>query len=184
MDKTASNYKIKSDLNTFDIDINYFSLLRGLSEFNIARLFSHYRKYHHVFRSCNLGSKNNNWNWCLNCPKCLFIYIILSPFIERDELISIFGEDLYEREDLLDTFKEIIGYSDTKPFECVGTYEEARYAVSLVINRGGDMPYLLQYYKDNYNLELDGSNIEKYNDLNNLNEYYDNIVRKELDKYV
>ena len=46
------------------------------------------------------------------------------------------------------------------------------------------MPYLLQYYKDNYNLELDGSNIEKYNDLNNLNEYYDNIVRKELDKYV
>ncbi len=170
--------------DTFDIDINYFSLLRGLSEFNIAKLFSHYKKYHHVFRSCNLGSKNNNWNWCLNCPKCLFIYIILSPFIERDELISIFGEDLYEREDLLDTFKEIIGYSDTKPFECVGTYEEARYAVSLVINRGGILPYLLQYYKDNYNLELDGSSIEKYNDLNNLNDHYDNIVRKELDKYV
>ena len=170
--------------DTFDIDINYFSLLRGLSEFNIARLFSHYRKYHHVFRSCNLGSKSDNWKWCCKCPKCLFIYIILSPFIEREELISIFGEDLYEREDLLETFKEIIGYSSTKPFECVGTYEEARYAVSLVINRGGDLPYLLQYYKDNYELELDGSSIEKYSDLNNLNDYYDNIVRKELDKYV
>ena len=170
--------------DTFDIDINYFSLLRGLSEFNIAKLFSHYKKYHHVFRSCNLGSKNDNWNWCLNCPKCLFIYIILSPFIEREELVSIFGEDLYEREDLLDTFKEIIGYSDSKPFECVGTYEEARYAISLVINRGGILPYLLQYYKDNYDLELDGSSIEKYNDLNDLNDHYDNIVRKELDKYV
>ena len=58
------------------------------------------------------------------------------------------------------------------------------YAISLVINRGGILPYLLQYYKDNYDLELDGSSIEKYNDLNDLNDHYDNIVRKELDKYV
>ena len=31
---------------------------------------------------------------------------------------------------------------------------------------------------------LDGSEIEKYNDINNLDEYFNNIVRKELDKYV
>ena len=170
--------------DVFNIDINYFSLLRGLSEFNIARLFSHYKKYHCIFRSCNLGSKNDNWCWCLNCPKCLFIYIILSPFLDRNDLISIFGEDLYERDDLLETFKEILGYSSTKPFECVGTYEEARYAISLVINKSDKLPYLLQYYKDNYDMFLDGSEIEKYNDINNLDEYFNNIVRKELDKYV
>ena len=184
----SKTYEAESDFRNYisviNLDINYFSLLRGLSEFNIAKMFSHYNKYHSVFKSCNLGSKNKEWNWCCNCPKCLFIFIILSPFLSIDELISIFGENLYEREDLLDTFKEIIGYSDTKPFECVGTYEEARYAVSLVINKNDKLPFLLQYYKDNYELELDGSEIEKYNEENNLDKYYDELVRKELDKYV
>ena len=156
----------------------------GLSEFNIARLFSHYKKYHKVFKSCNEGSKKNPWEWCCNCPKCLFIYIILSPFLDREELISIFGDDLYNREDLLNVFKEIIGYSENKPFDCVGTYEEARYAISLVINKLDELPYLLKYYKDNYELELDGSLIEKYNTENNIDNYYDDLVRKELDKYV
>lgn len=184
----SKTYEFESDFSYYmskiNLNINYFSLLRGLSEFNIAKLFSHYKKYHKVFKSCNVGSKKNPWEWCCNCPKCLFIYIILSPFLDREELISIFGDDLYNRENLLDVFKEIIGYSDNKPFDCVGTYEEARYAISLVINKLDELPYLLKYYKDNYKLELDGSLIEKYNIENNIDKYYDDLVRKELDKYV
>ena len=180
----SKTYEAENDFRSYMSNINYFSLLRGLSEFNIAKMFSHYDKYHHVFKSCNLGSKSIPWKWCCNCPKCLFIFVILSPFLSIDKLISIFGENLYEREDLLDTFKEIIGYSDNKPFECVGTYEEARYAVSLVIEKSSELPYLLKYYKDNYELYLDGSKIEKYNEENNLDDYYDELVRKELDKYV
>ncbi len=168
------------------LDIKYFSLLRGLSELNIAKLFSNYKKYHQYFKSCNLGSKEKEWKWCCNCPKCLFVYIILSPFLSKNELISIFGEDLYLRDDMLETFKEIVGYSDTKPFECVGTYSEARYAVSLVINKleNEELPYLLKYYKDNYELELDSTKILMYNEENNLDEYYNNLVKKELKKYV
>ena len=169
---------------TFNLDINYFSLLRGLSEFNIAKMFSHYKKYHNVFKSCNLGSKNSKWEWCCNCPKCLFIYIILSPFLSREELISIFGDNLLDREDLLDMFKEIVGYSDNKPFECVGTYEEARYAISLIIKKNEKLDYLVRYYKDNYELYLDENSITKYNEINNLGVYYNNLVKKELDKYV
>lgn len=186
----SKTYEFEKDFITYmnnfiKLDINYFSLLRGLSEFNIARLFANYKKYHQVFKSCNLGSKNTSWNWCCNCPKCLFVYIILSPFLSKEECLEIFGEDLYERVDLLETFKEIIGYSKTKPFECVGTYEEARYAVSLVIsNYQEDLPYLLDYYKNNYNLELVGGKILAYNENNNLNEYYNNLVKEELRKYV
>jgi len=170
----------------FDLGIHYFSLLRGISEFQIGRLFSNYKHYHPVFKSCNLGSKEKEWHWCCNCPKCLFVYIILSPFLYKDELISIFGSDLYDREDLLETFKEILGYGETKPFECVGTYSEARYSVSLLIEKLNKetLPYLLKYYFDNYELELDGSDILKYNEENNINSYYDSLVRKELDKYV
>lgn len=186
----SKTYEFEKDfteyMNKFiGLDIKYFSLLRGLSEFNIARLFSNYKKYHQVFKSCNLGSKNKEWNWCCNCPKCLFVYIILSPFLTKEERINIFTEELYERKDLLNTFLEIIGYSETKPFECVGTSSEARYAVSLVIsNYQGNLPYLLDYYQRNFPLELDGENILNYNTENNLDEYYNNLVKKELMKYV
>lgn len=185
----SKSFEFETDFTNYmndfiKLDIKYFSLLRGLSEFNIARLFSNYKKYHKVFKSCNLGSKEKEWKWCCNCPKCLFVYIILSPFLTKEERIEIFGEELFERVDLLDTFKEILGYSETKPFECVGTYSEARLAVSLVITQENDLPYLLQYYKDNYELELDTTEILKYNEENNIDEYYDKLVKKELDQYV
>ena len=145
-----------------------------------------YKQYHKVFKSCNLGSKEVVWNWCCDCPKCLFVYMILSPFLYKEEIINIFGQDLYEREDLLKSFIEILGFADTKPFECVGTYSEARYAVSLLINRldKAQLPYLLKYYFENYELELDGGNILSYNEENNLDDYYENLVKKELMKYV
>ena len=173
----------RSYMSNLDLSINYFSLLRGLSEYNIAKLFSNYRKYHNVFKSCNLGSKEKEWKWCCNCSKCLFIYIILSPFISREERIKIFGEDLYNRKDLLQMFIEIIGYAESKPFECVGTYEEARYAVSQVIEKKEES-YLLDYYKKLFPLELDGEDIEKYNEENNLGDYYNKLVKEELKKYV
>ena len=46
-----------------------------------------------------------------------------------------------------------------------------------------NLPYLLKFYLDNYELELDGSEIFKYNEENNIDSYYDSLVRKELDKY-
>ena len=168
----------------FNIDIKYFSLLRCLTELQIAQLFSSYTKYHKVFKSCNVGSKYVPWKWCCKCAKCLFVYIILSPFLYKDELTYIFGSDLYEDKDLLNTFIELMGYSDTKPFECVGTYEEARYAVSLTIKKleGENLPYLLQYYKDNYPSCDNESLLTKLNEKNNIDDKFLEIVKEELDK--
>lgn len=187
----SKTYEFECDFNNytnkyFGLDIHYFSLLRGISEFQIGKLFANYKSYHSVFKSCNLGSKEKEWHWCCNCPKCLFVYMILSPFLYKEELVNIFGYDLYEKEELLDTFKEILGYSETKPFECVGTYSEARYAVSLLIDKldRDRLPYLLKYYFDNYELELDGRDILGYNEKNNLDDYYETLVKKELMKYV
>lgn len=184
----SKTYEFELDFNRYmknslGLDIKYFSLLRGLSEYNIAKIFSNYKKYHSAFKSCNLGSKENTWKWCCDCPKCLFIYIILSPFTTKEERIKIFGQDLYERKDLEETFKSILGYTENKPFECVGTYEEARLAVSKTIEKN-ETGYLLDYMKKNYPLETDSKEIEKYNEENNLNEYYNNLVKKELGKYV
>lgn len=162
----------------FKIDIKYFSLLRPLTEFQISMLFSKMKKYHSVFKSCNIGSKGDVWNWCCECSKCLFVFIILSPFLYHDDLINIFGKDLYQDESLLETFLELLGYRETKPFECVGTYGEVRYAVSLIIDKLGDnLPYLLKYYKDNYPLYLNEKYDKKYNNNNNLDLQFESIVK-------
>ena len=89
---------------------------------------------------------------------------------------------MFEREDLLDTFKELIGVTEVKPFECVGTINEAKYAVSLVIDKldKEQLPFLLNYYYKNYNLYLDGSSILEYNNENNIPEEYEKLVKEEL----
>lgn len=65
------------------------------------------------------GSKEEEWKWCCKCPKCLFVYTILSPYLYKEKLIDIFGKDLFEEESLLNTFIELTGNGETKPFECV-----------------------------------------------------------------
>ena len=181
----SKTFEYENDFNEytkkyFKIDIKYFSLLRPLSEFQIGLLFCNCYKYHKVFKSCNVGSKIEPWVWCCNCPKCLFVYIILSPKLYKDKLINIFGEDLYENKDLLNTFKELIGDASTKPFECVGTIKEVRHALSLLINKlDGDLPYLLEYYKDNYDF-IDEAIEYDYNEINNLDPKFDDIVRSHV----
>jgi len=127
-------------------ELNYFSFLRPLNELQIARFFSLFPKYFPVFKSCNAGSKTNIW--CCNCPKCLFTFIILSPFLEKHTLENIFGEDLYEKPSLKKTFDELIGLSEAKPFECVGTIEEINMALCMAVKdcKGKELPFLLDYY--------------------------------------
>jgi len=165
--------------------IKYFSFLRPLNELQIAKIFSKHEKYHKVFKSCNVGSKEKEWKWCLNCAKCLFAYIILSPYLYKNKLVSIFGADMFENKDLLETFIELTGNGENKPFDCVGTYEEVNFAISKTIenieSRNETLPYLLQYYKNNYKLVDTKDDITKrYNNENNLNEEQNEILRKEV----
>ena len=185
----SKTYEFENDFNEytkkyFKIDITYFSILRPLNEYQIAMLFSNYEKYHNIFKSCNVGSKTQPWKWCGNCPKCLFVYIMLSPFLYKEKLINIFEKDLFENKDLLETFIELIGYGKNKPFECVGTYEEIRYAITQTIKKCKELPFLLKYYKDNYKLEDTNEIPNRFNEENNLPEYYTVLIRKELNKYV
>jgi hypothetical protein len=109
---------------------HYYSYLRPYSELEIAEMFSQYPQYFMSFRSCNAGSKQNVW--CCNCPKCLFAYIILAPFIEKSQMIRIFGENLLDKPSLQSFFDELTGKAETKPFECVGTVEEVNKALEML----------------------------------------------------
>ena len=167
----------------FNKETEYFSLLRPLLEIEIAKIFSKYPKYYNIFRSCNLSSKKTGTNWCCNCSKCLFIYIILSPYIDTNTLQNIFSTNLLDKEDMLETFKELLGDAKNKPFECVGTYDEVRYACSKTILRleekNEKLPYLLKFYKDNYKLYT--NNLEEhFNIENNIPTKYIDLLHKEM----
>ena len=108
--------------------VQYFSFLRPLSELQIASLFAQCEAYHPVFRSCNVGSKTDSW--CGHCPKCLFTWIILSPFLSREKLTAIFGKDLMADASLQPILEELNGTAPVKPFECVGTVEEVRVCIN------------------------------------------------------
>ncbi len=135
-------------------EFNYFSFLRPLNELQIAKLFSAFDHHFNDFRSCNVGSKNNSW--CKKCPKCLFTYIILAPFLSNERLISIFGHNLLNDESLKHILDELSGISPIKPFECVGTIDDVNIALQLIINgaEGNKLPVLLSHYKSQTKKQL------------------------------
>lgn len=151
----------------------YFSMLRPLSEFQIARFFAGQKQYHGIFRSCNAGSKTDSW--CGHCPKCLFVYLILSPFLKPQEVRDIFGRNMLDDWDMKETLDQLIGIEEEKPFECVGSRDEINTAIVLTIKgleeAGEALPCLLSYYKttDLYQTyRTRGDQYSSYYDGNNL----------------
>ena len=172
--------------------IYYFSFLRPLAEFQIAKMFVSHRKYLPVFRSCNLGSKVSPDIWCGECPKCLFVALILSPFLSEEELSDIFGRDMLCDENMKEYFIELIGQSEHKPFECVGSIDEVNLAVSLAIRRmeseGRELPLLFKEYKsrglyrpENID-ELNSVCCGSFNEENLLPDEFRTILTKEMER--
>lgn len=134
----SKSLEFEDDFRAYSPSFNYFSFLRPLSELQIAMLFSRFTAYHDVFRSCNVGSKEDIW--CGHCAKCLFAYIILSPFIAPERLNAIFGKSMLDDTTLDLEFRQLLGLAETKPFECVGTVSEVRQALQMAVER---------WYKEN-----------------------------------
>ena len=154
-------------------DIEYFSFLRPLNEIQIASLFSRNRDYYKVFKSCNAGSKTDSW--CGKCPKCLFTYLIMSPFIPQEDLINIFGKDLLNDNDLQPILKQLKGETEVKPFECVGTIEE----VNACLNFSQQTTDNRQ--QTSTTLTIDDL-LNQYDEMNNLPEHFAAILKDNLFK--
>lgn len=116
----------------------YFSMLRPLSEWQIAREFVKYPQYFPVFQSCNLGSKTDTW--CCSCAKCLYVYILLAAFLDDRTLYGIFGCDMLEKPELSEMLDGLVLDGTDKPFECVGTKNEVRLALSMALGKRRDNP--------------------------------------------
>lgn len=130
---TLSQYGMNPD--------RYFSLLRGLSESEIADRFRSCPEYFRVFISCNrpfaLDAGRRGASWCGHCPKCLFVFVLMGPRLGRAEVEAIFGHNLFADEDSRPGFEDILGLGVHKPFECVGEYYEAAESLLTVLDDDG-----------------------------------------------
>lgn len=133
-------------------DILYSSPLRNMNELEVTEELVKYPEYFSVFSSCNANFKINNrvanQKWCGECPKCLFVFISLSAFLSKKEVLNIFGKNLFDNKSLLPLFEELVGVRNFKPFECVGTPEEVKEALKKILEKGEfEETFLIKHFK-------------------------------------
>ena len=192
-------------------EVDYFSFLRPLYEIQIAKLFSKYPKYFSAFLSCNVAYQTASGTkkptnpvqiasrlygarkWCGCCPKCLFVFTALYPFVEENELLKIFAKNLFQDKKLLPVMLELIGVGSPrkfKPFECIGTKKESLIAFYLSYKKCREhfsayrLPVLLKYFAEKIlpkyrNLEKESEKIlNSWNNQHNLPKELERILRK------
>lgn len=121
-------------------DVTYFSILRPLTELKIVELFSKYHQYFPHFSSCNKNftvfKKGSSKKWCGECAKCAFMFLMLSTFLSKEDVVGMFGHNLFTDTSIIPLYQQLLGIKDIKPFDCVGTFEEVAVAFYLVHEKG------------------------------------------------
>ncbi len=113
-------------------DIRTSSLLRKFSELEIVRRFVTYPQYLYAVTSCNSYFCFSRFEqrflrtpyWCRSCPKCVFLFSCFAAFLPKDEVVAMFGANLYARRRHLRLIRRILGLEGFKPLDCVGEPEE------------------------------------------------------------
>ena len=106
------------------------SVLRPYAEPWIARGFVRLgEEPSRRFTSCNRNFRlagDAASRWCGGCAKCAFTSLLLSPHLTRPAHLAAFEDDFLSRETLAPFQEELLGLTDRKPWDCVGTIDECR----------------------------------------------------------
>lgn len=166
-------------------DVSYFSFLRPLNDLQISKLFSGHPEFFTTFRSCNVGSRTNSW--CGECAKCAFTYMSLFPWMSPDQMVISFGSDLLLSSSITGHIRALVGLESVKPFDCVGTRDEAVLALYLSIakytSEKREVPEGLLKIKSDLGrtgadiVSLKQSVLERWGDTYNLPEEYLSLLK-------
>jgi len=94
--------------------------------------------------------------------------------VDSKTIKEIFGGDLLDDQDLLESFKQLNGNSVIKPFECVGTIDEVNEALQYLLKRTDPVEYprLLKLYRKSFTKDdhpdFFNSFLKSFNTENNL----------------
>ncbi len=119
-------------LTAAGVPVEAFSILRPFSDVRLAQLFVELERYLAVCVSCNRRARASTW--CLDCPKCAFVGLAFGAFVDDAALVRIFGGRPQDRAALRRQWLALVR-GKVKPWECVGTQEECRLALRLLLDR-------------------------------------------------
>ncbi|MCQ2914041.1 MAG: hypothetical protein MJ247_02470 [Alphaproteobacteria bacterium] len=156
-------------------EFNYFSFLRPLSEIMIAQRFARKTKYDSVFTSCNhafrLDETKRISYWCGNCDKCRFVLLALSAFMSKERLMNIFKFNPLNDESQIEGFRQLLGLSAFKPFECVGEIKESVWAfLQLIKNKDYNGDIVVETLKEEVLSKYSLNEEEIRNNIFSINE--------------
>jgi hypothetical protein len=112
-------------------NFKYFSILQPIYDFRIFQNFSKYPELLPKIHSCNIQKP-----WCKKCPKCAYAWLGLMAFFQPNIVDAVFQSNLFDDEDLLPTYREMVGLSKHTPFECIGEIDESRLMMKRCLERG------------------------------------------------
>lgn len=124
-------------------EFNYYSELSDIYDAQVAEEMCQHSHYFPIFSSCNRNfhidttkrTTIDSWSWrrCCTCPKCLFTYITMRPYLTAEDVSTIWGYELLEDDSIQPLLRELLWEEWIKPFECVGTPEEVREALEKIV---------------------------------------------------
>jgi hypothetical protein len=122
----GKGFEAEQILNQFIRDnllsnFQYFSIFQPIYDFRIFQNLSKYPEFLPTIHSCNIKKP-----WCKKCTKCAYVWLGLMAFCQPDIVNSVFQANLFDDVDLLPIFRDLLGLSNHRPFECIGEIEESR----------------------------------------------------------
>ncbi len=121
-------------------DLKYYSPLRKLTELEIIGQFVKYPKYFPFVSSCNRNFSTTHplveKLWCGECAKCAFAFLLFAAHLPKEQVVTMFGKNMFQDERLIGLFRDLEGRGGMKPFDCVGTFEEAQEALAMINKKG------------------------------------------------
>ncbi|MEL4894423.1 hypothetical protein [Crocosphaera sp. Alani8] len=143
-------------------NFKYFSILQPIYDYRIFNHLSSYPEVLSKIHSCNIQKP-----WCKKCPKCAYVWLGLMAFFEPKLVDQVFQKNLFNDDDLIPTFEEMLGLSVHTPFECIGEIDESRLMMKKCLEKGlsGKVIDIFQE-KILTNSSIDWEKIEhKYNNI-------------------
>lgn len=127
-------------------DFDYISPFFNLYEYRIAKYFFKHNKYLEYWTSCNNSTENKNF--CEECPKCAFSYLLALAFRDKSFVEKYYKKDMLNEEFRL--FRELMDFNSIKPLECVGEKKEVWVALEKINQQNKTAnSTTLKYFKEN-----------------------------------
>jgi len=111
--------------------VSYFSILKPIHDVVIFNLLRSDLEAVYSTHSCNQRKP-----WCQECAKCAYVWLGYTAYLPQDLVTGMFPRNLFDAPENAMWFRQLLGLSAHKPFECVGETSEVQLAFEICRRKG------------------------------------------------